>query len=267
MDINNIPLGQADVIKSKILLDSGNIAETIYFKRPEKQVICISTQISCNIGCLFCASPNKGKTYNLTTEEMIHQVRSMYSYIVDDTPLLISFMGEGEPFANYNATIAAMHFLDDNFTCRISVSTIGLNLRKFAKEEFKSPVKLQVSIHVINASNRKKLMPFAPKFEKVYYDLCYFKENSNIPIDLNFTLVKGINDNYIDRKDIAYFFKDYHIKISKLNPVNGINLLPSLKGYDFVTSLQNLGISAEYHETDGASKLSACGQTSGLLKD
>ena len=127
-----IPLGQAKVIKKLITLQSGNKAEAIYFDRPEKQVICISTQISCNVNCIFCASPGKGKTYNLTADEMIEQIEAMSIYRHSDSILLVSFMGEGEPFANYKETIKAMHYVDNTYTfCKLSISTIGLNLDKY----------------------------------------------------------------------------------------------------------------------------------------
>lgn len=262
----SIPLGQAPVIKKLITLASGNKVETIYFRRPEKQVICLSTQISCNIGCIFCASPGKGKTYNLTTDEMLYQIHSMRPELNDDIPLLISFMGEGEPFANYQQTIEAMHAADNLYDCRLAVSTVGLNLLKFNKEKFNKPVKLQISIHSLNNDIRNKIMPKAPLINNILPQLDLVNKNPNINVELNFTLIENINDGKSTLEDIKYFLEDFHIKISKYNKTDKNTLIPASEAncLYFVKSLRSDYISAEYHKTDGESNMAACGQTSGI---
>jgi 23S rRNA (adenine2503-C2)-methyltransferase len=104
-DITKIPLGEATVIKDLIELSSGHKAEAIYYNRPDKQVICLSTQLSCAVGCVFCASPDGNKTVNLSMLDMLEQIAEMDFYAEDDKIMLFSFMGEGEPMQNYASLI------------------------------------------------------------------------------------------------------------------------------------------------------------------
>jgi len=111
-------MGQAPVDKRLIEVSDGVFAEAIFFNRPEKRVVCFSTQLTCSVGCKFCASPGPEKTVNLSADEMMKQIDSMLGEnqtAKTDNIILFSFMGEGEPFLNYKNVIEVMHRLEDRF--------------------------------------------------------------------------------------------------------------------------------------------------------
>lgn len=255
-------LGKAEVTKCLIKLPSSNLAESIYFDRPEKQVICISTQLNCSVGCLFCASSCDTGTINLSVEDMLYQFDWM-DIGNKDKLMLYSFMGEGEPFLNYKNVLETMRILDKRHDCRISVSTSGYKIREFALEEFNKPVKLQVSVHAANYYTRKKLMPNAPDTIRLKEAIKYFNENSNKLLDLNFTLIDGINDSLQDMQHIIDKFPDNHIKISKYNSVDNVGMKSSTRVDECINFLKESNMDVEYHETDGADIAAACGQTRG----
>jgi 23S rRNA (adenine2503-C2)-methyltransferase len=272
--MGTIPMGQATVQKDLIELPSGNFAEAIYFDRPEKQVICFSTQLFCAVGCAFCASPGKEKTINLTTGEMLLQIGTMMRrYGRSDKVILFSFMGEGEPLLNYKNVLPLLHKLPEAYpNCRISLSTSGVAPDKIialANEEFAVPFKLQISVHVCDEETRNWFMPHAKSIPAIkdallkYHTLC--PERS---VELNFALIKGVNDSLVDAVNIVNEFPQEYIKISKFNPLIKSDFeSPSDEHIqDFVDYLIDRGLTVEYHQTDGSGVGAACGQTRGMKK-
>jgi len=247
------------VIKKLIKLESGNKAEAIYYESPTKQVICFSTQLNCAVGCSFCALTGKGKTVNLSVNDMLLQVLFM-DPLKTDKIMLFSIMGEGEPFLNYNNVIEIMKILQYRSNTKMSVSTSGYKIRKFAHEEFIVPVKLQVSVHSANTLKRSKLVPNATGLIHLIKGINYYHMYNEGDVDLNFTLIEGINDSKEDMLRIFYNFRNEHIKLSKLNgSVGNANADYCLK------KLQDLGMSVEYQETDGADINATCSQISGIV--
>ena len=275
--MDQIPMGEAQVQKDLIEVFNGNHAEAIYFNRPEKQVVCFSTQLNCAVGCAFCASPDAEKTtVNLTTGEMLNQIYSMMSRHSTDAEdgkvVLFSFMGEGEPLLNYKNVLGTMRHLEQHGNCRISVSTSGVatdRIVDLAREKFSVPFKLQVSIHSMDPDVREWLIPLAKPIDDIaqaiheYHMITEFEDR---PVELNFALLKGVNDSIADAEEIADTFPNEHIKISQFNPIIR-SKLESASDADigaFVMHLRERGVSVEYHMTDGSNIGAACGQTRGM---
>lgn len=265
-----IPMGKAPVNKELIEVSSGRFAEVIYFNRPEKQVICFSTQLNCAVGCDFCASPGTGPTINLSADEMLAQVHHMLKQADPNKLMLFSIMGEGEPLLNYKNVMEVMHELPSlHKECKISLSTSGAapdKIKRLAEVEFDVPFKLQVSIHAIGPG-RKKLMPQAKSINEIKYAIEYYHHKKpDAPVELNFTLLKGVNDSYRDAKMICDYFREEYIKISKFNTVIDSHHKSSDDSTidAFVQYLRDRGLTVEYHQTDGSDVSAACGQTRGM---
>ena len=264
-----IPMGQAPV--QKILVDLGNKqAEAIYFNRPEKQVVCFSSQLSCAVGCTFCASPGPEKTVNLTYKEMLHQCHEMLEdNLVEDKVILFSVMGEGEPLLNYDNVIKTMQLLPTYYSnCRLALSTSGAAPKRIvdlSREEFDVPFKLQVSMHSLDPVIRKGLMPLAHSVEEVVAAIeTYRKNQPNRPLELNFTLMDGVNDRDEDLELIKkHLDTSWYLKFGQFNPIPGVMFAGSNRTQDFVDSLTNSGYTVEYHASDGSKTAAACGQTRG----
>ena len=264
-----IPMGQARV--QKVLVDLGDKhAEAIYFNRPEKQVVCFSTQLSCAVGCTFCASPGPEKTVNLTYGEMLHQCHEMLEdNLVEGKVILFSFMGEGEPLLNYSNVVTAMQLLPSYYpNCRLALSTSGAAPKRIvdlSREEFDVPFKLQVSMHSLDSVIRKELMPLASPIEEVIAAMeTYRKNQPNRSIELNFALMDGINDRDEDLELIKkYLDTSWYLKFGRFNLVSGVTFTGSNRIQEFVDILTKDGYIVEYHASDGANTGAACGQTRG----
>lgn len=269
-------LGTCPTFKAQIPVSSQNKAEVIYFNRPDKQVICLSTQLSCAVGCKFCASPcSTEKTVNLQVEDMVNQVEYMMQNYVQDREkvILISFMGEGEPLLNFNNVVASMGRMEDQYkdlNIKFSLSTSGAAPDKLAALgliPFTVPFKLQVSMHTLNPQIRRWFMPQVKSVMDVKNALnVYHNLKPDAPVDLNYVLIDRLNDTNDDLYYITSMFPDEHIKISKYNSVGDRDVFESPSEEHtkwFVDRLRQAGMSVEYHETDGSSIGAACGQTKG----
>jgi len=265
-----IPMGQASVQKMLIDLLDNTKAEACYFNRPEKQVVCFSTQLSCSVGCTFCASPGPEKTLNLTCEEMLLQCHTMLANnLVKDKVILFSFMGEGEPLLNYNNVVRTMKYLPRYYSnCRLALSTSGAAPKRIvdlSNEEFDVPFKLQVSMHSLDPVIRKEIMPLAHSVEEVVAAMeTYRKNQPNRPIELNFALMDGVNDRDEDLELIRkHLDTSWYLKFGQFNPVPGIAFTGSPKIQEFTDALKKDGYTVEYHASDGSKTGAACGQTRG----
>lgn len=271
--MEQIPMGEAPVQKDLIAVGSNRMAEAIYFNRPEKRVICFSTQLNCAVGCVFCASPGPGRTINLSKDEILHQVahmRATYDTELSyDKPMLFSVMGEGEPLLNYKNVIAALHEISHTYDdAKFSLSTSGAapdRIRELAHEDFGVPFKLQVSIHSMQEDVRSWFMPLVKPIPEIKEAIEYYHAHNNGPVELNFTLIEGLNDSMVDVKAIIDVFSDEYIKVSRYNPIEKDQFKPSSNYEWFVSQLRSAGLTVEYHATDGSKVGAACGQTRGAF--
>lgn len=294
---NDYPMGQAPVVKKNIIASSGNRAEVIWYERAEKQVICLTTQTSCAVGCKFCASPNTNKkTINMSLLDMQEQVMAMEKYFVDDKPIIISIMGEGEPLLNMNQVRQFMRWVANSWKHRygsvpikkVSVSTSMVDKKRFLdfcsflKNEWllnEIPFKMHFSLHAPDDDLRKHLMPLGATITTVKEMLLVWntvlRNHELVDTEVNYMLMSGVNDTRycVDRIiDILHFVDNQnpiHLKISDFNPIEGIPYEKSsanafmerlLYWNDHPDMFPN-GLSYERHKTDGVDVQGACGQT------
>ena len=137
----------SDTEKYVYELKDNRYIETVFIKRRDGGTVCVSTQVGCSVGCIFCESGRNGFVRNLTPSEIVQQV-----ILIRQKVNRIVFMGMGEPLFNYDNLIAAIHILRDrnglNFpTDGITVSTVGPvnQLKKLREEHLK--IQLTISLH------------------------------------------------------------------------------------------------------------------------
>lgn len=154
-------------VKALTRLDDGNQTETVLMRKGDRNTVCVSTQVGCPMGCIFCASGKNGLTRNLSFEEIVGQILlfSRRLKAEDREVTNIVFMGIGEPLLNYDNLIAAIRFMNLKDTLnigarRFSISTCGIapGIRRLA-EESGLAVNLAVSLHSAINEKRTNLMP------------------------------------------------------------------------------------------------------------
>ena len=218
------------------------IIETGYYNLDE-YILCLSTQVGCSMGCVFCASSpstqdhdsDQGFRRNLTTKEIVKQAQNILKEVgissLERKGILFSYMGTGEPLLNYDNVVKSIHSLFKIYpNSRATVSTVGVDtskMRALADQKFSSVVKLHLSLHAPNDKLRKKLLPNAGEIQPALEALQYFSERAKQTVKVNYVLIKNINDSVSNAIELSRLLEKYKfiVKLSALNPFN--NLLPS----------------------------------------
>jgi len=214
-----------------------NMIETGYYDLDE-QIICISSQVGCPMGCVFCATgspddlerPRLNFIRNLTSEEIVSQVKNVLDSLNKDNLLkkriLFSFMGMGEPFLNYDNVLGSIKRLIKIYPdSRVTIATIGTEvklIRKLARKPLKTILKIHLSLHAPNDKLRKKILPKAGKIQEALDALKYFSQERNVSCKVNYILIKDLNDSKENALELAKLLKHYPfiVKLSNLNNFN-----------------------------------------------
>jgi 23S rRNA (adenine2503-C2)-methyltransferase len=250
----------------------GTTAECVGMPTKNRLAVCASTQAGCAMGCAFCATGKAGLTRSLTSSEIYQQVM----HVADDFQTRVTsvvFMGQGEPFMNYDNTLAALRRLNDPEGAGIgarhlTVSTCGVipGIMRFANEP--EQFTLAVSLHSANQSTRNKLMPGVKKYSLVHlYEVMgeYVDKTGRRPT-YEYALIDGINDNDDELGALCDFTRGTlaHVNIIQLNDVPGSPFKPATqeRAEQFVQQLGRVGVEATIRNSRGADIDAACGQLS-----
>lgn len=232
----------------------GYIVKAAYIKRPEKHIICLSTQIGCASGCLFCSTGIVPLIRNLSADEMREMARQIQvAERLLYEPLLISFMGSGEPLENIkNVSHVIKHF--PTFA-RFAVSVGGIGVERVIR--LPKYVKVQFTLISPFEEERRKMQPNVDSLE----NLLYAVRDYSGPKELNVPLIASFNDDEGTMEAIAMFSivaGGIPIKLNKFHPVG--SLKASAQAECCLEVLESLCVKAEYYETDGEDVFAACGQ-------
>lgn len=254
-----------------------NIIETGYYDLDE-HIICISSQIGCLMGCIFCSTtvpidsvnPNLRFVRNLNTKEIVQQVKNVLDSLdrnkLSKKRILLSYMGMGEPFLNYDNVIESIRILSQNYpNSRATIATIGNEtelIRKLSHEQFDILLKLHLSLHAPNNELRKKILPEAKDIKTALEALNYFSSTRNSPCKVNYILIKGINDSESHAIQLAKLLRRYHfiIKLSNLNNFNQLKSSNLEKFKMFENVLNYYGVDSYRFFSIGTNIQAGCGQ-------
>ncbi len=252
-------------VKYLMQMAKGGLVECVVMRYNHGNTLCVSTQVGCRMGCVFCASGKDGLIRNLSSGEMRSQfIAAQQSGEISNVVL----MGSGEPLDNYDNVISFIKALNENHGIgmrHISLSTCGLvpGILKLAKEDMQ--ITLCISLHSAIDEKRKKLMPVAKAFTvKQIIDAAraYF-EKTGRRIIIEYTLIKGLNDGTEDMKALEKELKglNCHINIIPLNLTQGDLHAPAKKqAHVFAAELEKTGMSATVRRSLGGDIQGACGQ-------
>jgi 23S rRNA (adenine2503-C2)-methyltransferase len=199
-----------------------------------RRTLCISTQVGCAMGCVFCATGQMGFIRHLSRGEIVAQVM-YYARLLHDQGEAVTnlvFMGMGEPFHNYDNTMSAIDRLNDpngyNFGARrITISTVGLvpAIRKLAAEY--RQVNLAISLHAANDDLRTSMLPVNKIYpiEEILEACRDYIAATGRRITFEWALVNGINDTPEQAYLLANKLKGMlcHVNAIPLNPTDGYN--------------------------------------------
>jgi 23S rRNA (adenine2503-C2)-methyltransferase len=254
-------------------LPDGKSIEAVLMGYEKRRTTCISTQAGCAMGCVFCATGQMGFRRHLRAGEIVEQVLWFARELKakGDRLTNIVVMGMGEPFHNYEATMAAVDRLNDpagfNFGARrITLSTVGLApmIERFAAE--RRQVNLAVSLHAATDELRSELLPINKKypldvlFEAVrkYYALTKRR------VTFEWALIQGKNDTAAQARALADLAVGLpcHVNVIPLNPTRDYagQATTRERAAAFKAALESCGLPCTIRVRRGIDINAGCGQ-------
>ncbi len=240
---------------------------------PIRVTQCVSSQVGCAMGCVFCASGVAGLKRHLGADEIIAQVIVGRARLDPNERLRnVVFMGMGEPLHNYDATARALRLLTHAegvalSARRVTVSTSGL-VPEIARlgADFAGNIGLAVSLHAADDETRSRLMPINRKYPLALLmnALRAYPLPRRRRITIEYTLVEGRNDTARDAKALSALLRGIPVKVNliPMNPIAASSLGPPVfRGVlEFQKILCDAGYSCFIRRRRGDDVSAACGQ-------
>ncbi len=262
-------------VKFLFKLQDNNIVEGVLMKYKYGNTICISTQVGCAMGCVFCASGIDGKIRNLKAGEMVGEVLAVNQLLggglKEDRKITnIVLMGSGEPLDNFDNVARFIELISYKSSINISprnisLSTCGLapKIKKLADLDLQ--ITLTISLHATTDENRRAIMKVANVYSlaDLFESIHYYFNKTHRRVVFEYILSKG-NVSKADAKRIASLCKGLscHVNMIPINKTPNSPLVPAsdIKTREFFEELKANGISATTRRTLGSDIDGACGQ-------
>ena len=255
-------------------LRDGKTIESVLIPEGKRLTLCLSTQVGCSMGCLFCRTGSMGLKRNLKAGEILGQHYAVRSTLEADRAVThLVFMGMGEPLDNLDETVKALKILSHPLGCgisprRLTVSTVGIpgKLEKLIQE---IPVSLTISLNASDSETRSRLMPINRKhpMADVLNTLRSLPLANRRRFTIAYVAIRGINDSPEDARRLVRVLHGIRCKVNLIpfNPFPGTDLeIPEeSRMLAFQALLRSKGLSAHIRESRGRDILGACGQLSG----
>ncbi len=258
--------------KLLIAWPDGRRIECVLMAEEERRTVCISTQVGCGMGCVFCASGMKGVERNLSRGEILEQVlRARNALPGDETLSNIVVMGMGESLANLENLLSALDLICSPMGLgmsprRVTISTVGLpeKIRKLAEHD--RPYHLAVSLHAAEAGLRDRLVPINDKvgLDAVMEAADAYFEASGRQITYEYVLLHDVNDRPSDAEALGRLLagRKSHVNLIPFNPVPTLPFRrPGPEDVRrFADAVRRHGVSVSVRKTKGRPIDAACGQ-------
>ncbi len=239
-------------IKRLYRLTDGRLIESVLMPYADgRRTACISSQVGCAMGCVFCATGQMGFVRQLKPHEIFEQAMHFACILKSRGERLsnIVLMGMGEPFHNYDAVLAGIGMLRTRLNIgarKITLSTVGLapKIRRFATEGVQ--VNLAISLHATTDTQRSALMPINKRYDiaELISACKEYSTKTNRRITFEWAQIEGENDSIAEAHRLGALLKglDCHINIIPLNPTEGYTGRPSSNIKPFIDTLSQYGI-------------------------
>jgi 23S rRNA (adenine2503-C2)-methyltransferase len=234
---------------------------------------CISSQVGCAMGCVFCASGVAGLKRQMTDAEIVAQVLLGRRELRPGQRIRnVVFMGMGEPLHNYDAVARALVLLThpdgiDLSKRRVTVSTSGLvkQIDRLGRD-FGGQVQLAISLHAVRDDDRSQIMPVNRKhgLRELTDALRRYPMPKRQRITIEYTLIQGVNDSVGDANGMVDLLRGIPVKVNliPMNPISASDLRAPDSGHvtRFQEQLTRRGLSVFVRKTRGDDVAAACGQ-------
>jgi 23S rRNA (adenine2503-C2)-methyltransferase len=265
---------RADDGTEKLLLElgDGGRIECVLLRDGTRRTICISSQVGCAMGCVFCASGLDGVDRNLSAGEIVEQMLRLQQLVEPDLRLShIVVMGMGEPLANLDRLLPALEVASSEEGLgisprRITISTVGLPPAIRRLTERGVHYNLAVSLHAPNDELRNRLVPVNKNvgLAAILEEADRYFEASGRRLTFEYVLLSGINDQEIHARQLVKLLRGRTALLNVI-PYNPVADLPyetpsSAAAKRFREILEQGGINVQFRERKGDKINAACGQ-------
>lgn len=252
--------------------NANEVVECVLLREANRRTICVSSQVGCAMGCVFCASGLDGVMRSLTAGEIIEQMLRLQRLLPEEERLShIVMMGMGEPLANLDNVITALEFATSPeglgiSARRITISTVGLPAAIHRLARLDSRYHLAISLHAPNDQLRNQLVPVNEKvgIQPLLAAADHYFEVSGRKLTFEYVLLAGINDGPDHARELAQILKNRTalLNVIPYNPVDGLPYqTPSPASVKtFRTILEQEGVVVKFRQRKGDKINAACGQ-------
>jgi 23S rRNA (adenine2503-C2)-methyltransferase len=270
-DISRIFVSRDGTRRYLFDVGSGRRIEAVFIPEKSRDTLCVSTQVGCAMGCLFCATGRLPMLRNLSAGEIAGQIMALEADRgVQAKRLNIVIMGMGEPFNNYENVMAALSLMISGEGMsisprRITLSTAGIvsGIERLALE----PVQpnLAISLNASTDAVRDRLMPVNRKWNiAALLDACRgFPLAERRRITFEYVLIDGVNDSEEDARRLVRLLGNLRHKVNliPLNADPSIELKPSApeRVEAFARTLADRYVTASVRRPRGEDIAAACG--------
>ncbi len=263
----------------KFLFDVGDglTVEAVLIPADDRNTLCVSSEVGCNMACQFCFTGKQKLKKRLTTQQIVGQFLQVSQKLIEPQRITnVVFMGMGEPLDNTENVFKAIEILHDsrgiNFSRKkITVSTSGLVPQIPLVTE--SGVRLAVSLNAPNDTIRDVIMPINKKYPlKQLMEACIeHTTKARDRVTFEYVLLKGVNEDIEHARQVYQLIKNVPCKMNLIpfneHPDSGFTRPGSQKAYEFQSYLLNKGIHTTIRRTMGRDIFAACGQLTSLYNE
>ena len=243
--------------------------EAAYIPDEDRATLCVSSQIGCKMGCLFCMTGKQGFQGNLIAGEIVNQIQSLPEF---ENLTNIVYMGMGEPLDNLQPVLDSLEILTASWGYawspkRITVSTIGVipAMQTFLKQ---SNAHLAVSMHTPFDDERKKIMPIQNVYSisEVVSELRKWDFSHQRRVSFEYIMFKGVNDTPRHAREIVRLLEGIRCRINLIRfhpiPDTALEGTPYNDMVEFQNMLKARGMTVTIRASRGEDIYAACGMLS-----
>ncbi|MGA9754455.1 MAG: 23S rRNA (adenine(2503)-C(2))-methyltransferase RlmN [Desulfobaccales bacterium] len=255
-------------------LEDGNLIESVLIPEEGHATLCLSTQVGCAQGCVFCLTARRGLIRNLRASEILNQVLAVRRELAGGLKITnLVFMGMGEPLANFDALVRALAMITAPWGLRfsprrITVSTAGL-APLIPRLGLEANANLTISLNAPDDETRSRIMPINRRYplEELLAACRAFPLPRHRRITFAYVLLDGINDALDQARQLARLLRGFRAKIN-LIPFNRHPRLPygpppEARTLEFQEILREANYTVMIRESRGQEIRAACGQLAG----
>ena len=258
--------------KLLLRLSDGQVVECVLLKEADRRTVCVSTQVGCGMGCVFCASGLGGAVRNLSPGEIVEQLLHARNLLLPQERLShVVVMGMGEPMANLDNLLRALEVATARdglgLSARhVTISTVGLPAKMRQLADLGKAYHLAVSLHAPNDGLRNHIVPTNDKvgLASILEAADYFQATTGRQVTYEYVLLRDINDCAEHAAELARLLRgrQAHLNLIPFNDVSGLPYhRPTQEGLDtFVAILRDAHLSVKVRKRKGADIDAACGQ-------